>query len=174
MRPREAPVSRLVPRVQAEAPLKLNLGAGPHRLEGFDNLDKGTGWLAEAGLPYRDESVEAVTVSHLLQYIHARAWMQVFLEIHRALVPGGVVRITETDCLNPGSDCFLALTWSWVNDQDWITLTHPSVVEAFMARAGFQVARVQPHETYYTDGSLIQAWHGHPPRVFHVEGIKPI
>lgn len=154
--------------------MKLNLGSGRHPLDGFENLnepgtpwsDGAVSWRAEDGLPYPDGSVEAVTVSHLLMYLERDAWPALFAEIARVLEPGGVARVTEDETvstasrrqgLQPGA----------------AAATDVYGVTGQLALAGLAPYWRAPDSTVWRDRSLIQTWHGSPPDVFHVEGVKP-
>lgn len=148
--------------------MKLNLGCGPDRLEGFDNLDRRTGWRFESGLPYTDESVHGITISHALMYVAASDWPSVLADLFRVLMPGGVVRITEDDTESETS--------ARKNDP-WpgmVTSTGPHMMARHLRDAGFLVREVGRDETHFSDRSLIQAWrHADPPYFFFIEGIKP-
>ena len=146
---------------------KLNLGSGGFPLEGFQNLDKVTGWLFENGLgDYGDESVDAITVSHALMYVPLAHWPVVFSEIARVLKPGGVVRVTEDATTDPKSERF-------GGHPEAVTLTDPPLIVGYMEIAGLRAARVREDETMFADDSLIQNIHGGAPKVFFVEGVKP-
>ena len=90
-----------------KAPPRLNLGYGEHRLRGFVNLDKTDGWTFESGLKnFAAASVAGITISHALMYVHEKDIPFVISELHRVLVPGGILRITEDDTQNPESLAF--------------------------------------------------------------------
>ncbi len=149
--------------------MKLNLASGAHPLDGFVNLDLETGWTFEGGLDYPDGSVEAVTESHGLMYVELANWPFVFSEFARVLEPGGVVRITEDATDDPRSSRYGGCS-------DAVTRTTRDLVRANLEVAGLDVSDVSPNWSFFksgADGSLIQTWHGSPPKVFHVEGIKP-
>jgi len=143
----------------------LNLGSGACELEGFVNLDRHHGWRFEDGLDYPGGSVDGITISHALMYVHERDWPGVFGEFARVLVPGGVVRVTEDSTDDPASERFGGY-------HDYVTLTTPALVRRHMEAVGLQVRDVAPNETRYRDDSLIQRLHGEPPKVFHIEGVK--
>ncbi len=146
---------------------RLNLGSGhEHVLDGFANLDKETGWLFEDGLAYPDGSVEAITVSHALYRVALADWPFVFGEFARVLEPGGIVRVTEDSATDPRSSRYGGF-------HDAVTLTSPGLVLSYMTSAGLEARRVKQNETFFKDTSLIQNWHGPPPKTFAVEGIKP-
>ena len=148
--------------------MKLNLGCGPDRLEGFDNLDKRMGWTFESGLPYADESVEGITISHALVYVAERHLSSVLADLFRVLVPGGVVRITEDDTERETSARKNTL---WPGT---VTPTGPHMMAKHLHEAGFLVREVGRNETHFSDRSLIQSWrHADPPYYFFIEGIKP-
>jgi ubiquinone/menaquinone biosynthesis C-methylase UbiE len=134
--------------------LKLNLGAGSHPLEGFENLDKP--WTYESGLPYKDENVEAITISHSLMYVAEKNYPFVFKEFYRVLKPNGRLRITEDDTENPKSERYGGYF-------DAVSLTSKKMIDNYAK--GFK-------EVDNKDKSLIQEFHGKPPKVFQVEYEK--
>lgn len=145
--------------------MRLNLGSGGHPLDGFDNLDL-PGWRFEDGLGYADESVEAITISHALMYVVGDDWPAVFAELARVLESGGgVVRITEDSTSDPESERF-------GGHPDAVTLTSPLLVLDHLRDAGLGATEVSADVSFFSDYSLIQRWHGDPPKVFHVEGFK--
>ncbi len=146
--------------------MKLNLGAGAHPLDGFDNLDKQTGWTFESGLgQYSDESVDGITISHALMYVPLELWPAVFSEFARVLEPGGVIRITEDATDDPRSERYGGFEGA-------VTLTSYVRVRSHLLRAGISPFMVRPNATLFRDDSLIQNWHGAPPKIFVVEGLK--
>ncbi len=146
--------------------MKLNLACGPHLLDGFENLDKETGWRFEDGLgEYADGSIEALTISHALMYLPLEHWGRCFAEFARVLEPGGVVRITEDATDNPESERYGGF-------HDAVTLTSLSLVSFHLLAAGLEPTAVGHDQSWFRDGSLCQNWHGGEPKVFFVEGIK--
>lgn len=146
---------------------KLNLGAGVHPLDGFANLDLENGWRFENGLiGYADGSIAAITVSHALMFVALSEWSFVFAELARVLEPGGVLRITEDATDDRRSSRYGGF-------RDAVTLTSRSQIRAYMELAGLDVHDVGPGFSHFADASLIQNHHGAPPKVFHVEGVKP-
>lgn len=146
---------------------RLNLGAGPHQIEGFDNLDANTGWRFELGLgDYPDGSVEGLTIGHALMYVPKLNWEYVFKEFARVLEPGGIVRITEDNTEDPESERY----GGW---RDAVTLTGPKMMAAALRKAKLIVQKVDADTTFFSDRSLMQAWHGPAPKCFWIEGRKP-
>ncbi len=148
--------------------MKLNLGAShEHVLDGFVNLDKDfDGWRIENGLAYPDNSIEGITISHLLMYVPFDRWPFVFDELYRVLEKNGVVRITEDATDDPASSRHGGF-------HEAVTLTSFTLVAAHLGAAGLAPAWMPPDGTLFKDDSLLQSWHGKPPKVFYVEGIKP-
>lgn len=158
-----------------EAPLRLNLGCGTqgtrswHPIAGFVNLDKSMGWRFEDGLSaFGDGTVAGITISHALMYVAERDWPAVFREFARVLAPGGVVRITEDDAINPTSRRY----GGWKGSESAVTLTSAALVREHLERAGLVAHEVDREATRYPDGSLRQAQHGAPPDVFFIEGVR--
>jgi SAM-dependent methyltransferase len=81
--------------------LKLHIGCGPCHLPGWVNLDIHPAPVATNvlwGLPFVDGSARYVFLSHLLEHLFYPNDVQPFLDdIHRVLMPGGVVRIIVPD-----------------------------------------------------------------------------
>lgn len=158
-----------------EQPLRLNLGCGTpgtrswHPVPGFVNLDKSLDWRFEDGLPqFADRSVAGITISHALMYVAEADWLPVFSEFARVLAPGGVLRITEDETLDPASPRF----GGWKGSEPAVTLTHPAMVREAMERVGLRVVEVTKDTSHYQDRSLLQAQHGEP--VFFIEGIRDV
>jgi len=106
--------------------LKLNLGAGETRIEGFLNIDA---WPADLaldlrwGLPFGGRAVDAVYCCHALEHFaYPDAALALLKEIRRVLARGGVARIVVPDI----EQCIAAYvandrrfyaarreTWSW-------------------------------------------------------------
>lgn len=147
--------------------LKLNLGCGPHRLAGFQNLDRPE-WRWQAGLPYEDATVDAITISHALMMLLPEEWPAAFAELYRVLKPGGIVRITEDNTEDPESERYGAGAWP-----DALALTGPKVIRKALREAGFVVNTVTASTSNYRDLSLLQAHHGDEPKVTFLEGRKP-
>lgn len=145
--------------------MKLNLACGPHLIDGFENLDKQTGWRFEDGLgAYQDESVAAITESHGLMYVPLEQWGYVFAEFARVLKPRGVIRITEDATNDPKSERYGGF-------HDAIALTSFNLVAFHMTAAGLEPFWMDPYHSSFDD-SLLQNHHGAPPKVFFIEGIK--
>jgi glycosyltransferase involved in cell wall biosynthesis len=158
-----------------EQPLRLNLGCGTpatrswHPIKGFVNLDKSLGWTFEDGLgDFVDHSVAGISISHALMYVLERDWHRVFSEFARVLVEGGVVRITEDECVDPRSK----RVGGWKGSEPAVTLTWPGFVRKHLERVGLHAVDVDEVTTHYKDRSLMQAQHGHAPECFWIEGIK--
>lgn len=146
--------------------MKLNLGCGPHQLEGFDNLNPPE-WRFEDGLSaYPEGSVEACSISHALMYLQANLWAQFLTECFRVLQPGGILRITEDNTEDQASERF----GGW---HDAVTLTGPTMLREQLKAAGFKVRKHTATSTGFHDRSLLQAHHGPEPKVFFIEGRKP-
>lgn len=146
--------------------MRLNLGCGAHMLDGFVNLDASNGWRFEDGFPsYEKGCVDAVTISHALMYVPIEDWPAVFAELARVTATDGVIRITEDSTGDPASERF-------GGHHDAVTLTTSALVVEHLETAGFVAAEIEPGRTRYRDRSLIQRWHGDPPKVFFVEGVR--
>lgn len=168
---------------------KLNLGAGGFPLPDFINMDMRTDleaifkkraeeekgpqyifkvWNWRNGLgEFKDNSIEAITESHSLMYLKVAEYEKALKECYRVLMPGSIMRVTEDDCEYPDCDKF-GLPWGNPDSK-----TGPVMMRRELEKVGFTVYDVGPEETQYKDNSLIQQFHGTPPRVFHIEAVKP-
>ena len=87
------------------ADMKLNLGCGFRRTEGYINIDKSTRCPADMhldvsdGLPFEDGSIEEVRAFDFLEHIPIGKTIYVIEEIWRVLVPGGLL-----EHLTPSTD----------------------------------------------------------------------
>lgn len=144
---------------------KLNLACGPNRLPGFLNLDL-PDWRFEDGFPNDwTGQIKAATESHGLMYVAIKDWPLVFSEVARVLEPGGIVRITEDNTGDEASERY----GGW---HDAVTLTTPKLIATHLRKAKLVVLDVDAETSMFEDRSLMQAWHGAPPKVFFVEGRK--
>ena len=166
--------------------LKLNLGCGKFPLEGFLNMDyrrdlsrifkeRNPGefvivdnWTWQEGFAFEDNLIDAVTESHSLMFLKAEEYISAFLEVSRILKPGGVFRITEDNCEH-SEEKLEELGLPWGNPA---STTGPKMMMDKLTRVFVEVKLVSPEETAFYDNSLIQQFHGTPPRVFHMEAMK--
>lgn len=155
--------------------LLLNLGGGTpgtrswFPMPGCIHLDRSMGWMFEDGLPqYAAGSVDGITISHALMYVDERDWARVFEECARVLKPGGVLRVTEDATDDPSS----TRVNGWRGSEPAITLTSTRKVRAALERVGLRVCAQARDTSQRPDGALNQAWHGDPPDVFFLEGVK--
>jgi predicted SAM-dependent methyltransferase len=83
--------------------LCINLGCGPHRVEGMINCDgnlfnKIDLWLdLRRSLPFPDQSVAVAYCSHTLEHLFPEDALKLLREIRRVLEPDGVARIVVPD-----------------------------------------------------------------------------
>jgi predicted SAM-dependent methyltransferase len=80
----------------------LNAGCGKHHLPGWVNLDfeKSDGIQAcdlRAGIPYPNNTFDAVYSSHMIEHLSRDAGGRFVQEVFRVLKPGGVVRLLTPD-----------------------------------------------------------------------------
>lgn len=78
---------------QRQEPIRLNLGAGALKIEGWTAIDRSLGTEAYPLTDYADDSVEEIRASHILEHFPAAQAQAVVDEWARALRPGGRLRI---------------------------------------------------------------------------------
>ena len=106
-----ASTPRTRPPAGAEGPMRLHVGSGPARLEGWINVDRQdlpeVDLVADvtAGLPVGDGEAEAVFAEHFLEHLPLDDAVAFLREAHRVLAPGGWLRLTTPNL-------------------DWVVATH--------------------------------------------------
>jgi predicted SAM-dependent methyltransferase len=96
---------RVAGRIVAERkPLRLHLGSADTYLSGWCNVDLARPgrrldlrWDLRRALPFPDGVAEAIFSEHLLEHIPFQSALQLLVECHRVLRPGGVCRIGVPD-----------------------------------------------------------------------------
>jgi predicted SAM-dependent methyltransferase len=77
----------------------VHIGCGPKYIEGLVNVDgnifqKKDLWLdVTLGLPFSNNSIRGIYVSHVMEHFDVETARKLFCEFHRVLKPGGVLRI---------------------------------------------------------------------------------
>jgi predicted SAM-dependent methyltransferase len=85
-----------------DKPLRLHVGCGRVRFEGWVNIDK-DGAHADLrrdlrkGLPYRENSVTLIYSEHFIEHLACAEGLAVLREFCRVLQPGGIVRMATPD-----------------------------------------------------------------------------
>lgn len=152
--------------------MKLYLGCGPDIKPGFEHRDRQlaydvkAGWTFESGLPYSNDSVDCITISHSLMYVKETDWSFVFSEFYRVLKPAGVIRITEDDIESPTSS-YYQKPWPGANIE-----TGPNLVRRYLEGAGFKTLSVTARETLFKDDSILVLLREGHSYVFYIEGLK--
>ena len=85
-----------------DGPLRLHLGSGTHRLEGWVNVDllgmpADLRWNVTRPLPCPDGAATAVFLEHVLEHFPLAAGLDLLEECRRVLASGGVVRAGVPD-----------------------------------------------------------------------------
>ena len=98
--------------------LRLHLGSGFLPKEGWVDIDLAGVrvdliWNLKNGIPFEDDTVDAVFHEHLLEHLSLRDGFQLTRECHRALKPGGVLRVAVPNA----GDCLRS--YAGVDDPDW-------------------------------------------------------
>lgn len=96
---------RIIPLSLDPGPSVLHLGCGPNylALPGWVNIDgnlfcKKDLWLdVTIGLPFPDQSIDAVYAHHLLEHLGENGLRRVLQESYRVLKPGGGLRLVTPD-----------------------------------------------------------------------------
>lgn len=101
--------------------LKVNLGSGSSKADGWTSVDKYNP-LADIKadllerLPFDDDSVDEVMMTHVIEHIPYREHEKLFTEIYRILKPNGKFGISCPDfikCAQAFIDNYAGARWSW-------------------------------------------------------------
>ncbi len=84
--------------------LKLNLGCGPHRIEGYTGVDLLPGPAVDIvapadKLPFKDGEVDEILAEHLIEHLTFFQFNRAMAEWYRVLKPGGRLTIECPDLL---------------------------------------------------------------------------
>lgn len=162
--------------------IRLNLGCGKNLIEGWTNVDRKPstqGWEHDPATkdqvydvdlngpwPWKDNSVDAITVSHLLYCMSADEKRHVIRECYRVLKPYGIVRITDDDNEDERSMYFNALHH---NSQE---KTSKRKIVWYMEQAGFAVVLLNHCQTISPFLEICVDLHHDGPAIFFLEGCK--
>jgi predicted SAM-dependent methyltransferase len=79
---------------------RLQLGAGPHPLPGWANVDlggKNLRWDLRKPLPLKPGSLRLVYSEHFIEHVTRSDGLMILCNCHRAMVKGGTIRISTPD-----------------------------------------------------------------------------
>jgi SAM-dependent methyltransferase len=112
--------------------MKLNLGCGQHRADGYINVDAAPQCAPDQVVdlevfpwPWADGSVEVARFHHSLEHMGGdpKVFLKLMQELYRVLAPGGRVQITAP---HPRSDAYLG-------DPTHVRIVTPQVLQLFDA-----------------------------------------
>jgi predicted SAM-dependent methyltransferase len=88
--------------LSGDVPLRLHLGAGTHRLDGWVNVDlvgmpADVRWDLTKQLPFPNGSASGVFLEHVLEHFPLATALDMLAECSRVLAPGGIVRVGVPD-----------------------------------------------------------------------------
>ena len=164
--------------------MKLHLGCGRVIIPGWVNVDRipsTNGWEKDDMLrasitqvdlrqpwPWKTNSVELITISHLLYCMTKEEKQHIIESCYRVLEPiVGIVRITEDDYASTASK------YREVLHHNAPEPMLKSNVIAMLVKAGFMcVHQLGPSETLADDPMILQHRHADPPAVFFLEAQK--
>ena len=131
--------------------VRLHLGCGQHRLEGWVNVDLSLLhadllWDLRRPLPFADGTVATVFAEHVLEHLPLWHGLDLLDQIHRLLKPGGIVRLGVPD--------FGRYARGYAGDGDFLDANRPGRPTRLLALA--EVAYCYGHLSMW-DGATLQA-----------------
>jgi len=155
-----------------DGPVRLNIGAGAHEIEGFSPIDRSLGTEAYP-LDYPDESVDEIRASHILEHFPHGTVQEVVNDWVRTLKPGGILRVAVPDFLKIAQSYldgkpdnhqgYIMGGQGDVNDYHMAILDAENLREAFI-RAGLE--GIRPWESEIQDCASL-------PISLNLMGTKP-
>jgi predicted SAM-dependent methyltransferase len=134
--------------------LCVNIGCGSRYLPGWVNLDAARGdkidvvWDLRRGLPFPAESCAAIFGEHVIEHIPKPDAELLLRECHRALQPGGTIRLST-----PDAGKFLR---AYVGDRDFLADPRfADSAETPMDRVNMMMREYGQHLWVYDSESLI-------------------
>ena len=124
--------------------MKLHLGAGPQRLEGWLNIDNlpypGVDRVLDvtAGLPFED--VQFIFAEHFIEHLQFDAAMELMRECRRVLRDDGVLRLSTPN-----------LDWVWASHYKKVMTQEEAVLACFAINRAF---RGWGHQFLYNETTL--------------------
>lgn len=123
-------------------PIKLNIGAGTTKIDGFIPIDRSLGSEAFPLRDYEDGSVQEIRASHILEHFGFAEVQLVLNEWARVLKHGGVIRIAvpDFDLLKTSTDPKVPLYimgGQTTKNDCHCSLFTKDILGGFMERAGF-------------------------------------
>jgi len=98
------------PTAARSGPLRLHIGCGNHRLQGWVNVDLDPASAADLkadvtrGLPFADGSVDAILTQHFIEHLTRAEGAAFLTECARLLRPGGLLRVSTPDLARVAAD----------------------------------------------------------------------
>lgn len=136
------------PPVEAEPPapvaplVKLNLGCGTNKLDGWQNFDAEID-IARP-LPFADASADRIFAEHVVEHVDYRQALAFFAECRRVLKPGGVIRIAVPSLEN---------IWKRGN-QEYFNFARKWAPSADRRGAMHAIINAHGHKAIWTQGLL--------------------
>lgn len=116
--------------IAAEGDVRLHLGCGGERKDGWVNVDLlgdpvDVAWNLANSLPFQADSVVAIFHEHLLEHLPMEAGDSFMRECFRVLRPGGILRVGVPDAGR--------LIQSYAADRSYLEELHPARPTALIA-----------------------------------------
>jgi SAM-dependent methyltransferase len=79
--------------------MKLNIGCGPYKQNGYINIDKNKVWEPDVvlditnGLPYEDNTIDEIMAHHVIEHLDKNDVIKFIEQCYRKLKPNGVFDI---------------------------------------------------------------------------------
>lgn len=141
--------------------MKLNLGSGRAKLEGYVNIDMNPDMNPDVlcniveGLPFSDSSIDEVRAYDFLEHIPpGRTVIEVINEIWRVLKPGGLF-ISSTPDAEYGMAAFQDPTHIsfWV-ENSWDYYSKPAFRDLYGTIANFKIEELKRHPPLETNSRM--------------------
>jgi len=103
--------------------MRLNLGCADWKLEGWENVDLPGLDLSVFPWPWKENSIDEILASHVLEHFDKRIGYEFLKECYRILKPGGVLHVAAPD-MDKFIDCWRAGDFSPLGGYVWTSLNY--------------------------------------------------
>lgn len=101
-------------------PIKLDLGCGSSKREGFIGIDLSPEadiqWDLTQGLPFEDETVSVIRSDHFFEHLELTDLIKLLKECRRVLIPGGTLDFSVPH-LDPYLAAYLSKNYNFLRDK---------------------------------------------------------
>lgn len=145
--------------VKSEQKIRLDLGCGASKREGFIGLDlhpeADIQWNITQGLPFADNTVLEIRSDHFFEHLELPEVVKIFQECYRVLIPDGILDFTVPH-FDPYLDAYLKKDYDFLQDKiDDIPQGQQDLYNTCFDRIVWLLHRAGEHKSLFDEDSLL-------------------